>query len=51
LAGGGKTRFGRGLNLAVRLACELAVIAAVAWWGFGLSWALGVAAPAVVIAV
>jgi Protein of unknown function (DUF2568) len=52
LAGGGKTTtVGQGTVLMVRFACELAAIAAVAVWGFGVSWVLGVVAPAAVVLV
>jgi Protein of unknown function (DUF2568) len=48
---GGKTTVVQGANLALRFALELGAIAAVAWWGFGVSWVLGLLAPAAVIAV
>ena len=33
-------------NLALRFALEMAALAALAYWGFGVSWVLAIAAPA-----
>jgi hypothetical protein len=46
----------RGVTLAVRFLCELAMLAALAFWGFGAgdglgAWLLGIGAPALAAAV
>ena len=38
-------------NLALRFFLELAAIAALAYWGWGVTWVLAIAAPAVWIAL
>jgi uncharacterized protein DUF2568 len=38
-------------NLALRFALELAALAALAYWGWGVSWALAILAPAAWIAL
>ena len=38
-------------NLALRFVLELAALAALAYWGWGLSWVLAIAAPAAWIAL
>jgi hypothetical protein len=38
-------------NLAVRFLLELAALAALAYWGWGVSWVLAIAAPAAWIAL
>jgi hypothetical protein len=38
-------------NLALRFALELAALAALAYWGWGVSWVLAIAAPAAWIAL
>jgi hypothetical protein len=38
-------------NLALRFALELAALAALAYWGWGMSWVLAIAAPAAWIAL
>jgi Protein of unknown function (DUF2568) len=46
----------RGVTLALRFLCELAMLAALAWWGFGVgdgagAWLLGIGAPLLAAAV
>jgi hypothetical protein len=38
-------------NLTLRFALELAALAALAYWGWGVSWVLAIAAPAAWIAL
>jgi len=38
-------------NLALRFACEVAALVAVGWWGWTVSWPLGIVLPLVVAAV
>jgi Protein of unknown function (DUF2568) len=47
---------GRGVTLTVRFLCELGMLAALAFWGFGAgdglgAWLLGIGAPALAAAV